>query len=294
MTQSKPQAPRRRHHFIPKFLLDRWTGRDGELVRYFRRGDGVIDRKRSSPGGVAYEDWLYETAGFPPEHAQQMEQKFFAPIDDKAAKAHDLLAAKRGNELTEAMACDWARLIMSIWFRTPGDTKGLGNAIASLADPSTSKRVMGMPTPPDFPPEAFSQLQMQAIRMAIDDPERGRALIGMHWGTVDLPSPRRFMISDWPLQTARDLPFLGHPGSYIVMPLTPSRLFAAACSPRFLPALGALPPRELEQRVNYAVVSQARSFVGATCEKAEVFVEKNFACEGRPSVAKTIAQAFGV
>lgn len=294
MTQSKPQAPSRRHHFIPKFLLREWRGDDDLLACYRPRDDGKLQYKRLSPKSVAYEDWLYETAGFPPEHAQQMEDRYFKMVDDRAAKAHRLLCDGRVSDLTREMTCDWARFIMSIWFRTPTDVKGLQTVIDALLEPEVSRRVLGMTVPEDFPAAGLNQLRMEVIRRAIDDRERGEAFLAMQWATITALEPATFMISDWPLDSGQGLPFLGHPQSYITLPISPSKLFVAAPSMSFLRAIGELAPGELERRQNHATVAQARRFVVAPDDRHEPTIAANFGREGRPSIARAIADAWSV
>jgi hypothetical protein len=294
MTQSTPQNPSRRHHFIPQFLLREWADNEGNLLCYWPRGDGKVRSKPLSPKSVAFEDWLYETTGLPPEHAQQMEDVYFKLIDDRASNAHRLLVEGRAGEMSHEMQCDWARFIMSIWFRTPGDVKGLKTVINALSDPVISDAAIGLTVPEDFPDAALNQLQMEAIRRAIDDPERGEALLSMEWATITSSGTRSFLISDWPLDTAKDLPFLGHPKSYISIPISPRQLFIAAPSKAFLIAIGDLSEGELEHRQNYATVAQARSFVGASNGEEDAFIKQNFGCEERPSIARSIADAWNV
>lgn len=243
---------------------------------------------------MAYKDWLYETTGFSAEHAQQMEDIYFKLIDDRASNAHRLLVDGRTGEMSHEMMCDWARFIMSIWFRTPGDVKGLKTVINALSDPAVSEAAIGLTVPDDFPEAAVNQLQMEAIRRAIDDPERGQAFLSMEWATITSTETRSFLISDWPLDTAKDLPFLGHPKSYITIPISPRQLFIAAPSRAFLLALGDLQEGELERRQNYATVAQARSFVGASNDEEDAFIKQNFGCEKRPSIARSIAEAWNV
>ncbi|QBM78197.1 DUF4238 domain-containing protein (plasmid) [Sphingomonas sp. AAP5] len=294
MTQSTKQNPSRRHHFIPQFLLREWGDGAGDLVCYWPRGDGKVRSKPLSPKSVAYKDWIYETTGFSAEHAQQMEDIYFKLIDDRASNAHRLLVDGRTGEMSHEMMCDWARFIMSIWFRTPGDVKGLKTVINALSDPAVSEAAIGLTVPDDFPEAALNQLQMEAIRRAIDDPERGQVFLSMEWATITSTETRSFLISDWPLDTAKDLPFLGHPKSYITIPISPRQLFIAAPSRAFLLALGDLQEGELERRQNYATVAQARSFVGASNDEEDAFIKQNFGCEKRPSIARSIAEAWNV
>jgi hypothetical protein len=105
------------------------------------RGRSVADKPLSSKS-FGYEEWLYETTGLPPQHAQQMEQKFFEPLDTRASKAHRLLVDGHASELTDERVRDWARFIMSIWFRTPSDVKGLEVIVKAFADPDLRDAIL--------------------------------------------------------------------------------------------------------------------------------------------------------
>jgi hypothetical protein len=294
MTQSKPQQPPRDHHFIAQFLLRAWRRADRKVPCYRRCADGRLRAKDLSPKSFGFEEWLYETTGLPPQHAQQMEQKFFEPLDTRASAAHRLLVEGRTRDLTDEITRDWVRFIMSIWFRTPSDVKGLGAIVKAFADPELRRRHLGMEEADELPDVAYHQLQMEAIRLAIDDAERGEALLSMRLCTLGLDEAHHLMVSDWPMQTAKDLPFLGHPGSYILMPVSPHRLFIAAPSDAFVHELAKVPQQELVLRVNHAVVAQARHFVGYSREDDLPFIKEHFACHPRPSIARTTANALGI
>lgn len=295
MTSSKAPNPPKRHHFIPQFLLKQWAGDDDKMLHsYWLREDASLGMDRYPPKSVACEDWLYETTGFPPQHAQQMEDKFFKPLDTRASNVLPYLTGGRLSELSDQMTCDWARFVMSIWFRTPNDVKGLQKVVEALASPAISEEVLGLSIPEGFPDGALSQLTMEAVRQAIDNEERGTALLNMQWAVLTSPGEHRYMISDWPLDTAKDLPFLGHEKSYITLPISPRHLFIAAPSMAFLRAIGNLEQGEIEHRQNYATVSQARRFVGSIDNRYEAFVRLHFGSEGRPSIAKSLADAWNV
>ena len=294
MTQSKPQRPPRDHHYIAQFLLREWLGADRKVLCYRRYADGMLREKPLSPKSFGYEQWLYETTGLPLQHAQQMEKEFFEPLDTRASNGHRLLVDGRADELTDEMARDWVRFIMSIWFRTPADIKGLGTIVKAFADPELRERHLGLQSADELPDVAYHQLQMEALRMAIDDAERGEALLNMRLCTLGIDGSHHLMVSDWPMQTAKDLPFLGHPGSYILMPVSPHRLFVAAPSDDFVRRLAEVPQHKLVADLNYAIVAQARHFVGYSRAEDLSFIKEHFASQARPSVAQTIADALGI
>lgn len=294
MTQSKPQAPSRDHHFIPQFLLRAWAGDDNKVPCCWPRADGQLRPKRLSPKSFGFETSLYTTECMAPEHAQQMEEKFFKPLDDGAADAHRLLVAGNVGDLTDAMVLDWARFIISLWFRTPTDIHGLRAFVDAFADPEFSEAKLGMSTPVALPDGSYSALQMDAVRAGISLPAFNEALVSMHWYALGIDGPHRFMISDWPTQTAQNLPFLGHKDAYVVVPISPSRLFIAAASDTFILKVLNMPQGLLAERVNHAVVAPARHFVGYGDEEQLPFIKTHFASAPRPSVAESLLGENGI
>ena len=223
-----------------------------------------------------------------------MEEKFFQPLDDRAANAHRLLVAGKVGDLTDAMILGWTAFIISLWFRTPTDVSALREFVDAFADPKFSEFKLGTATPEALPVEAYSGLQMEAIRAAIYDPAFSKALVDMKWYALGTDASRRFMTSDWPMQTAKNLPFLGHPDSYIAMPISPQRIFIAAASDTFIYRVLDKPQDVLISRVNHAIVAQARHFVGYLDEAEVPFITDRFASAPRPSVGENILGENGV
>lgn len=255
--QSKPQNPSAKHHFVPEFLLREWKNANSEIYRYGRNGIGQVTSKPLAAGAFGYRKGLYATEGLPPEHKQQVETLFMEPLDTAAALAHDVLVAGDIRKLSDEQRCRWAGLVMSLWFRTPGEVDGIKGAVDALLDAEIGKAVLGLDVPSDFPEAAKNQLAMEVMMRAIDDPERGAELINMHWDVIDIDRRRELFISDAPLCQPRTFARLGVPQSYITMPLTPHKLFVAASSPTLGAALRMLPQRELVLRQNRAAVTQA-------------------------------------
>lgn len=287
--QSKPQNPPSRHHFIPEFLLKAW--KDGDmLLRYWRNRIGQIDCEPASPKSVCFERNLYKTVGFPPEHAQQMETLFMQVIDDAAARVHTLLLEGRLNELSDGQCSDWGRFVMSLWFRTPLDMRGLKEAVGALVAPEGGKALLGIDRPADLPPDAVSALQMEILRTVIDDAERGRSFINMDWRVITTTNRREFWVSDWPLDVPTSFAWLGDRSSYVTLPIAPNKLFVAAGSRSLVDRIAALPERELILRQNRSTVGHAQNFVGAKSPDAGDFIRQNFGGRVRHSITGSIAE----
>jgi len=288
--QSKPQNPPSRHHFIPQFLLAEWTDGDA-LLRYWRNRLGEIECSPASPKSVCVERDLYKTIGFPPEHAQQMETLFMQVVDDGAAKVHAQLLSGEIASLSDAQCSDWGRFVMSLWFRTPLDMRGLRDAVSALASPQGGKAMVNGDHV-QLPPVAVSALQMEILRTVIDDAERGRAFINMDWRVITTTNRREFFVSDWPLDVPVSFAWLGDRSSYVTVPIAPDKLFVAAGSRALGDRIAALPERELITRQNQSTVGHAQNFVGARRPQAADFIRANFGGRARHSVTGSIAEQY--
>jgi hypothetical protein len=76
-----------RHHYVPQFLLRRWSGATGKLRTYTMR-NGCLTQKDMAPRATGYKNGLYALVagvlGYPEDH---QEKQLFGPIDNDAAVA---------------------------------------------------------------------------------------------------------------------------------------------------------------------------------------------------------------
>lgn len=91
MTGPKSDNPPIKHHYIPAFYLSRWKGPDGRLCEY-SQPHIEIAVKRRAPDATGFEKRLYELEGYEPALAQQVEEKFFKPVDGWAADSSTCLS----------------------------------------------------------------------------------------------------------------------------------------------------------------------------------------------------------
>jgi hypothetical protein len=68
-----------KHHHLPVFYLDRWTGADGRLCQFSQPYEQVKP-KRLYPTQTGFVAGLYSMKGVPVEHSQQVEQRFMQPL----------------------------------------------------------------------------------------------------------------------------------------------------------------------------------------------------------------------
>ncbi|MBL0023459.1 MAG: DUF4238 domain-containing protein [Sphingomonadales bacterium] len=106
-----------RHHYVPQFLLRRWTDTAGKL-RIYKMRDGRLTRKDMGPKSTGYENGLYALVagvlGFPEDH---LEKRLFGPIDNNAAVALDKI--ERRAVLTDDDHIAWTFFLCSLRIRQP-------------------------------------------------------------------------------------------------------------------------------------------------------------------------------
>ena len=290
--QSKPQQPSNRHHYVPEFLLKQWKNSDGAIWRYFRNGRGAIDCRAQAPAGMGYQPGLYATDGLPPEHRQQVESKFMAPLDTEASRVHQLLLGGRVRALTDEQCSRWAGLMMSLWFRTPSEVEGIRTAVHALYQRHLASTALNPDGPTELPEAALNSLAMDAMMESIEDSRRDTELINMHWDVIEVGGSRELFISDSPLSQPTSFARLGAPGSYLALPISPTKLFVAARSPTLVAGMRKLPQRELVARQNRAAVSQAEHFVGTRSRSADKFIRENFGTSERFSLIGSIVEKY--
>lgn len=294
----------KKHHFIPQFLLAEWAVNDGKLWRFTRPYGSKIAKKEVSPAEIGYERFLYTTPGIPEEYAQQFESKFLSPVDSRAAGAHQVLLQDEPVVWTQPIRSDWTRFIGSLFFRTPENLAAYKEAIGMLLSRDTPelRAAYLLDKPDDWPdtiheamaavaPNWVEVVAMELLRRLIDDGERGEKINGMVWTTGEMNGGLEFFISDALMQ--HTTPIIAK-GSYIVMPVSPKRIFVAT-SPgddETLEMFKSIDSNDLVQQVNKVVVSRASVFVGATSLDQLAFVEELFATESYETIIKGVAKQY--
>lgn len=133
---------------------------------------------------------------------------------------------------------------------------------------------------------------MKFLRYVIDDRERGESLINMDWRVRRMSNRRQLWVSDWPLDIPKDYAWLGHPLSFVTLPIAPDALFVAAGSRAMGDRIASLTEREIISRQNRATVGHAQGFVGAQLPDGADFIRKHFGDLPRYSVTEETASSY--
>ena len=117
-----------KHHYFPKFHLNRWKSADGKLYVYQKQGSGSVKQSEKDAAQICFQNKLYtlgpDPLGFEYENPDFVESEFLSKIDNDAAVVLDkMLVSSTFDELTEENRRAWARYIISLLERHPDRIK---------------------------------------------------------------------------------------------------------------------------------------------------------------------------
>lgn len=284
-----------KHHYIPEFLLRRWTGEDGKLERFDRPIPTKIMVRRVSPSETGFEKNLYASPGHP-LGAQWLEKRFFGDIDNRAAPVLEKLNIGAVPTLSAEERSAWSVFLRSLMHRTPAYLRStLATARAYYERSVEGLRKDYADKRRDSDPASFDEFRSSisdqdiahtAQRMLTDiiyNKKIGQFLNNMPAVVIELPdSANDFLISDDPFVRTNGIKTdRGH----IAIPISPRRLFVSA-SHEVLQVIRGFTPKELATNVNTWVVESGRFFVGARDRSQDRFIRNRFSCNLKPPLLR--------
>lgn len=295
---SKPNPPHK-HHFTPRFYLERWAGSDGCLEQY-RSHRGVVKVLRVAPSATGFEDGLYAMPGLPSHLVQQVEEQFMQQVDDQAAVSLAIMEGGRMPSTSQDRSA-WSRFLQSLQLRTPADIAGIkertrldwGVSIPKVRETYESLRRTGDPlTFEEFltseDPRLVERIAMRVATVLIDNPDMGQLINHMHWGVIDLSaSSLPLLASD---RGASPYLGLGDIRAFITLPIGPKRLFVAAHRKEVIENLSRARARNIVMSVNRTSVCLAREYVWASDRSQTSFVRSKFGSVHAPTLGERLAQ----
>lgn len=280
-----------RHHYVPQFLLRRWTDTAGKL-RIYKMRDGRLTRKDMGPKSTGYENGLYALVagvlGFPEDH---LEKRLFGPIDNNAAVALDKI--ERRAVLTDDDHIAWTFFLCSLRIRQPDvleflRTEGKQHHAEILANLDKESLPAGAPNTEQWFNRHFpgtidaATLTSWLPRMILHDDVADR-FSNLHWWCREFETDApKLLLSDLPLHWEGGF---NQPGFIIQLPIGPDRIFFGTASTETEQILGAMPADVLIPRVNRSTLaSSSQRFWATTDGGLDAFVEAN-----RDVIGKNVA-----
>ncbi|MCB1885797.1 MAG: DUF4238 domain-containing protein [Geminicoccaceae bacterium] len=263
----------RKHHYVPKFLIEQWANKDGSVAPYLRTPLGeIVQEKGKGAKAFCCELDLFTLQMKEPKLKQQIESGWFSRIDSDAAKIHAKLVQDADVLLSDTDKCAWMRFVCSLLIRQPSLVRQTRQKIPQnyrdglnqdweLID--ALKQAGINQTPAEFAEaeqvDRFENRAMILLAHMCDNPKEMAKFAAMQWCYGDLKDAGlELVLSDRPV-----IKILTDPRtpSLLTLPLSPTRIWFAACNRETLENIKALPPRDLVERVNHESVRQATKWV---------------------------------
>ncbi len=258
-----------KHHYLPKFYLNRWT-RGGKLIR-FTRPCGIeseIDMKSKSPSAVAYQKNLYKlTDTENSKDSQFVEMQILQKIDDKAAIAFQNLDDNSSESKADKAAI--ARFMLSLLHRSPSRLKSLRHKLSLSTKNTPYESLEGE--------EQEKVLYSNTNRLLVE-------LVNSNNGMEIISSFKLFTIntegaslklitSDLPVTVSSD--FISE-NSFMMMPHSPDKIIILTHKEEVIKSFASQEKDVLVRGINMAIIEQSKELIIACSSKPKRLVERLF------------------
>lgn len=293
--------PPTKHHYIPAFYLKRWAAPDGKVTEFTKPRREIVAR-RIMPERTGYQERLYELRGYERALAQQVEEKFFKPLDTWASNSLDMLERHGHRAPWESHSRSaWTRFLLSLLLRCPEDIEVFRewwHEDFSRTDAAAEARYQSARGEND--PATFSEFlagqplgvkerhQFQVFYSLVDHDSVGGRINEMEWRVLQSPNTApAFLTSDRPIIRTHSL---DKKGDHIALPIGPRLLFIASHDRDFLDAVLRADQKGLVKECNRQVVEGASRFVYGVDERQTRFIQNRFGKSPQPRLMERIVQ----
>lgn len=279
------------HHYLARFYLSRWLGRDGLICRFSRPYAAEVKAKRVALKGTAYEPLLY----------RGIEKEFMKRLDTEAAEALALL--ERGlpdGQWTDASRSAWSRFVNAQRLRSPEDiiqlVSSVGEEWANVIPGLEAKALVPESSEADrlevrqYLKHYAEAHAFEIAQRLMDHPGIGQVLNDMRWLVLDVGPDLPLLTSDRPVWATGTL--TGDDGS-LLMPIGPRKLFTATRSSAVQRNLAGRSGRQLARQVNELTVAHAVKYVYGLSDGALGFVQKLMGKRRHSTLLEQVAAAQG-
>jgi hypothetical protein len=300
----------KKHHYIPCFYLKEWIGDDSRLCEFSKPWKNIVKPRRTHPNGTGYLEGLYSFLYSKAAIQQQVEERFFKDIDDKAAIAlQEFRNSTTQNALNKESVLNFARFIFSLELRCPEDIKRLRDDWTEeryvlkrgdkfelekdfSLDPSTSSETAA----------SIEHSMYTSLKTVLDD--HSKTYSQFHWRISTLRDPKHTLLtSDRPLLRTYSL---SHETATFILPIGPRRLILGWRSN--LSRMAFLDDRRKRKErgrdihifgddvvrfINRNVTENAVKFVYGKDDSQLTFVQNRMSNRHYPRLSETFADYFG-
>jgi len=271
-----------KHHYVPQFLMRRWTNEAGRLYGFALRNGNLVCKARA-PEYTGYESGLYaiavNTLGI---DADIIEKKIFSPIDSKAASV--LGKFERQEAISEDDHIAWTFFLNSLRLRQPDVLRFLRTQAQHNFRQNLVMQDRFQPPPGPLGTEQwfdrFLPGYMEAIpllhwlpRMIVHDEVTAR-FAGLSWSLREFDDRHaKLLLSDLPIHWEGGF---HEEGFLIQLPVGPSRVFFGTRSEGTQQFINQLRVPELIERINLTTLaSSSRRIWASNRQEAQAFITAN-------------------
>lgn len=266
-----------KQHFVPQFLLRRWTGGSGQLYRYTQPFQTKVHQRQVYPSECGFAENLYnEVAG-----ESWFETETLQIIDNTASDV--LLKLIAQEEISSTEKENFGVFVRSALHRSPHMMRAFEVRIRGQKVDLHSK----------FRQQASSGKRpesLAAIDLAFADTSNDRGihllpgllttekitgwLNAAKWMVFKRPEgAHRLLISDDYVFRSRGL---ARKGGYLMMPLSPEHLLLMTTCEQTIFAAAQASTKDLVKDMNLVVVEGAREFVAASNLAQDRFIRNHY------------------
>lgn len=254
----------RNHHFVPRFLLAEWAGKDGKLGVFRRLPSGAVRFDRHSPKAVAKLEHLYSIRRGSSQPDVFIEKNILGPhVDDIAAPVHQHILSHGVINLSDDQRFIWSRLLLAGMFRVPFMIDHFRNMGRERVRAKNGEAAASHVNALDEGLKLFvASIGSQKYNVKIRSAE---------WMVVKVPSGRKdALICDLPLAYFGDF---FKDAFALVMPISPRQFFICA-SGEYIEKFAHMNHARMTKATNTRLVQHADQYVYTTDLRHQGLVEK--------------------
>ncbi len=263
------------------FYLSQWAlGQAKHIVEFSRPHNDEVKPRPTTPKGTGYVRGLNLIHTVAPEKAANFESVAMGKVDTSAALALQKLLSTSPTPWEPKLQRAWSVFLVSVLLRNPETLHTIISILETGTGEGTeeSRKLFdlykrpGETTFEDFLKREGRHAGFLAI-LKILNTQIAEHMDTMLWSVINLARARqRLMTSDRPL-IIRD--GIGQPTCYLIIPISPTKIFVAVNQRCVLQDIQRLSHDELADSVNFTVVGNAFKYVWDLDDIRLQFVQDN-------------------
>jgi Protein of unknown function (DUF4238) len=259
----------RKHHYLPKFYLDRWA-MSGQVFRYVRPlgPAGKLHYQKDFTAAVAYKCDLYHQPDIhDPVASQSLESRFFQQIDDRAAVALQKLDQSKQGSLADRIAL--SQFMISLLHRSPSRLDAIRSDLAERTEGAPYDGLEG----DDFD-NVVKSTANRLLAALIESPESASIISKFRAFKIEVKGASKTLLtSDRPITVSAQLIAQD---AFMILPYAPDRLVILTHIEAIAEAFSSQNPNALVEGINQAVVEQSEDIVIACDNRATRMIDRLF------------------